>query len=294
MKSVLTAIALAVVVSISLPAVAAETRLLTIGVCPPWKKGINDRQTALLRGACKTSVEAIEASFRDNLKIPANNTYRLLDAGATYASVVDKMTWLRENTKTDDTVFIYLLAHGGELRGHYKGYPVTDQGIALWSVKKPNVATAADKKVFMLVRTFRDMMDKIAVKRLVLIVDSCHSGAAFHDFRDDPVQNRTGETHTAVVLSARDDQYANFNLDNTMPMFSEMLTHALKVSAGQPFSDAVLLAGTATHRRMKYNCQEPGLKKLIAEDGEITHYSLCTQQPVVFDPSGLMDGILVK
>ena len=145
--------------SISTVKAEGENHLLTISVCPEWKKGTSDEQTALMRGACKTTSQNIKQSFLDSMSIDENNIYQLIDETATYSNVSDKMAWLNENTNPDDTVFIYLLAHGGALRGHYKGYPVQDQGIALWSVEEPNIATATDQKIWMLARTFRDLAD---------------------------------------------------------------------------------------------------------------------------------------
>jgi len=293
MKNILIA-ALMAVAAPGAAVFAAENHLMTIAVCPPWKKGTDAKQTADMAGACKTTVTAVEARFQNDMNVTPGNTYRLLDAEATYAAVEAKFAWLNANTAADDTLFIHLLAHGGKLGGHYKGYPVTDQGIALWSVKEPNLATATDDKVFMLVRTFRDLMDGVKVKNIVLIVDSCHSGASFNDFKDDPHAQKASAARTAVVLSAKADQFANFNADGTMPLFSEMLTHAMKVSAGQPLSDAVDLAETAAHRRLRVNCETPAFKKLLAEDSALSYYSLCTQRAEIYDPTGLLDDIRVE
>jgi len=294
MKHILIAALLVAVAPFSGAFAAGTNHLMTIAVCPPWKKGEDAKQTADMAGACKTTVEAVEASFQNDMNVAASNSYRLLDADATYADVEAKFTWLNANTGADDTLFIHLLAHGGKLGGHYKGYPVTDQGIALWSVKEPNLGTATDDKVFMLVRTFRDLMDSVKVKNIVLIVDSCHSGASFNDFKDDPHAQKASAARTAIVLSAKADQFANFNEGSTMPLFSEMLTHALKVSAGQPMSDAVDLAETATHRRLRVNCETPTFKKLLKDDGDLSYYSLCTQRAEIYDPTGLLDEITVQ
>ena len=273
---------------------AGDNHLLTIAVCPPWKKGEDAKQTALMGGACKTTVGAIEASFQNDMGVAKDKTYSLLNDGAKYADVAAKFAWLNENTGADDTLYIYLLAHGGHLQGHYKGYPVTDQGIAFWSEKEPDLSVATDEKIFMLVRTFRDMMDSVKVKNIVLIVDSCHSGASFNDFKNDPHAQSASAARTAVVLSAKGDQFANFNADYTMPLFSEMLSHSLKVSAGQPLSDAVELADTAAHRRLRVNCATPAVKKMLKEASDLSYYSLCTQRAEVYDPTGLMDEITVE
>jgi len=294
MKKILVAALLALAVPGSGAFAVGTNHLMTIAVCPPWKKGEDAMQTALMAGACKTTVEAVEASFQNDMGVAADKTYRLLNSGATYADVMAKFAWLNQNTSPDDTVFIHLLAHGGHLRGHYKGYPVTDQGIALWSVKEPNLETATDDKIFMLVRDFRDLMDSVKVKNMVLIVDSCHSGASFNDFKDDPHAQSASAARTAVVLSAKGDQFANFNSAYTMPLFSEMLSHSLKVSAGQPLSDAVDLADTASHRRLRINCETTAFKKLLKESSDMSYYSLCTQRAEVYDPTGLMDEITVE
>lgn len=294
MKHILIAALLVLVAPFSVVSAAGTNHLMTIAVCPPWKKGENAKQTAAMAGACETTVDAVAASFQNDMNVAKDNSYSLLDAGATYAAVEAKFGWLNQNTAADDTVFIYLLAHGGKLGGHYKGYPVTDQGIAFWSVKEPDLRTATDDKIFMLVRTFRDMMDSLKVKNVVLIVDSCHSGASFNDFKDDPHAQKASAARTAVVLSAKGDQFANFNTDYTMPLFSEMLTHALKVSAGQPISDAVDLAETATHRRLRVNCETPTFKKLLKESSDMSYYSLCTQRAEIYDPTGLLDEITVE
>ena len=294
MKEILIAALIAVAAPGTAVFAAGTNHLMTIAVCPPWKKGTDAQQTADMAGACKTTVEAVEASFQNDMNVAPDNTYRLLDAGATYADVATKFAWLNANTGADDTLFIHLLAHGGKLRGHYKGYPVTDQGIALWSVKEPNLATATDDKIFMLVRTFRDLMDGVKVKNIVLIVDSCHSGASFDDFKDDPHAQKASAARTAVVMSAKGDQFANFNAASTMPLFSEMLAHALKVSAGQPLADAVDLADTAAHRRMRVNCKTPAFKKLLATDSALSYYSLCTQRADIYDPTGLLDDLKVE
>jgi Caspase domain len=271
-----------------------RNHLLTIAVCPDWKHGANDEQTALMRGACKTAVEVIETSFQGNMSVDNDNTYHLLDENATYADVEQKMAWINDNTNPEDTVFIYLLAHGGEIQGHYKGYPVSDQGIALWSEEEPDIATATDQKVWMLARTFRDMMDGIKVENIVLIIDSCHSGAAFNDFRDDPHHQSADGKRTAIIFSSQEDQFANFNAAYTLPVFTEIFAHTLNVSVGEPFSDAFFMAQAATHRRMRYNCENPETQSLIAESPSLSHYSLCTQMAVLFDPRGLLDDIKVK
>ena len=128
----------------------------------------------------------------------------------------------------------------------------------------------------------------------IIIIDSCHSGASFDNFRNDPHKQSADGKRTAVIFSSQADQFANFNTSYTEPLFSEMLTHSLPISVGESFSDAVYSAQIATHRKMRFNCEGADIADLIKSNPDISHYSLCTQMAQLFDPYGLLDDIIVK
>lgn len=274
------------------PTLYAETHALLISVCPAWKDGGDPESTKLMRQSCQHTVNLMQETLSHHLRIAKTRQTVLLDEKATYANVVSTITSLKQRLQPKDRLLVYVNAHGGSLHGHYASVDIADEGLAFWTETEPNLATAADDKKFMLIKQFRDtLLDGLTDQEVLVIFDSCESGAAYNDFRYSPYEN--DKLRVAVVFSSQADQFANFTYDMKHPLFTQKLGHALEVSAYRDLGFAMELAATATHRTQRARCAVPEQRKVWADNG-IDLHQICLQQPYVYDPEGLLQDWIIQ
>jgi hypothetical protein len=269
----------------------AATHALLISACPAWKDGGDPETTQAMRASCRGTIDVLQEALQHHLRIPKESQVVLLDEAANYAKVVETITTLKRRLKPKDRLLVYVNVHGGRLQGRYAGITIADEGLALWTDKEPNLATAADDRKFMLVKTFRDLLlDGLNANDVLVIFDSCESGAAYEDFRYNPYAN--DDLRVAVVFSSQADQFANYTYDLKYPLFTHKLMHALSLSAYRGFDYAVELAATATHRTQRARCAVPEVR-LAIKKADIDLREVCLQQPYIYDPEALLQDWLI-
>lgn len=104
-------------------------------------------------------------------RFPSENVRVLIDEQATLQAIRDGLGWLRENAQPDDLVLIYISSHGSpremdKLGVSYVLTHDTDSRNKLYSTS------------YQMVDLVQVMSRDLAAQRVVLLMDTCHSGAA--------------------------------------------------------------------------------------------------------------------
>lgn len=273
------------------------THLLAVGVCPPWKKAHgNPELTAKWAESCRNDVNNLTDAFRKTLPIKSQNVTTLIDKKATYDAVTSNFKRLAEKAQPDDRVIIYLNTHGGHIQATYKGYPVKDEVFAFYSEKEPrNFQEATVDGPWITARALRDMIDAIKAREIVVVIESCHSGSSYDDFRYD-LGGRYGDGwkgREAIIFSAGGDQIANFVKSNDKALFTTTFAKVLAGQKHETLGDAFQAARIETHRDIRKRCLNgPYANKMQLNHASYLKY--CTQQPSAFDPYGLLDDIKLQ
>jgi len=278
-------------------AAAKTTHFLAVGVCPPWKKAKgNEELTKKWAESCRNDVNLITDALSRSLPVRQKNITKLIDEKATYPKVVSAFKTLAQDAKPEDRVVIYMNTHGGEVNAIYKGYPVKDEVFAFYTEKEPsNFQQATVNGPWMTARGVRDMIDTIKAEEIVVIVESCHSGGSFHDFRYDLAGRYRGgwKGREAIIFSAGGDQIANFVKENDKALFTTTFAKVLAGRDQKTLGDAYQNARIETHRDIRKRC----LSGPYANKMQLNHQAYltyCTQKPVAFDPYGLLDDIKLQ
>jgi hypothetical protein len=276
---------------------ARTTHLFAVGVCPPWKTAPGDPAlTAKWAASCRNDIQGVTDSLRRALSLDDANVTALIDEKATYETVVAGLTELAKKTQPTDRIVIYLNTHGGEIDASYRGYGVTDEVFALYSEKEPaNFSQAVVNGPWMTARALRDRIDAIPAEEIVIILESCHSGASFKDFRYDlGGRYKPGwKGREAVIYSSGADQVANFVETQDGALFTKTFAEVLAAQGEKTLADALQKARAETHRDIRKRCLAgpyAGQTEIIRSD----YLTYCTQQPDAFDPYGLLDDIKLQ
>lgn len=271
-----------------------ETHYLAIGVCPPWKKAENNPDlSAKWAASCRNDVNLITEGLRKTLPLEDSNITKLIDEKASYQDVVSALTELIQKADKTDRVIIYINTHGGELDTSYKGNDVMDEVFALYSETEPaDFRQASISGPWMSARTLRDYVDDIKAEEIILIFESCHAGASYDDFRYN-IGGRYKDGwkgREAIIYSARGDQVANFDESNDRALFTKTFADILTSQEQKTLGDAFEKASIETHRNIRKRCLE-GAKSKQTELNHNDYLTYCTQEPMSFDPYGLLDDI---
>jgi hypothetical protein len=273
------------------------THLFAVGVCPPWKTAPGDPDlTAKWAASCRNDVQLITGGLRKVLAIADANVTALIDEKASHGAVVAGLAQLAQKVRPEDRVIIYLNTHGGEVDASYKGYGVKDEVFAFYSDKEPtDIRQAVAEGPWISARALRDKIDAIAAQEIILIVESCHSGASYDDFRYDlGGRYKTGwKGREAIIYSASSDQIANFAEGNDKALFTKTFAEILEARSEKTLSDAFQKARLETHRDIRKRCLTGPYAKTM-QINHAAYLTYCTQQPDVFDPYGLLDDIALQ
>ncbi len=268
----------------------AKSHALIIAVCPPWKDGGDKETTSLMAESCAKTTKLVQDSLKESLMIPLEQQHVFLNEDATYQKVVDGINNVKTQLTPNDRLLVYVNAHGGHLQGKYNGYDIADEGIAFWTEKEPDLKTAVDNKQYMLVKAFRDLiLENMPANEIAVFFDSCETGASYDDFRYNPYAN---DKRIAVVFSAQKDQFANFNHSFDYPLFTEMLTKSLALSAYRDLAYSIDLAASATHRTQRARCNVPEVRETYKK-WKADLNAICLQQPYYYDPTALLEDWVV-
>lgn len=288
---VATLIGLAALINVSY----AQTYLAAISACPPWKNIPDEAQlSATMLMACQKDVDLIVTGFKNAMTIEDKNIIQLVDKNATYSKVVETLVHYANNLSADDRLVIYVNTHGGIVDGIYKGYHTKDETFVWYTIKRPSspFKAIADKQ-WMSFRVFRDFLDEIKIKELVVVADVCHAGEGIHDIKFDNHRYINWDGREAIIFSSSASQTANFTSDMSLAIFSDRLAKSLNKSNGRSLSDVFNEARIETHRMVRNNCKSGKTLKKLRDDIH-SYLENCTQMPEAFDPFGLLDDIILN
>jgi len=168
--------------------------------------------------------------------IPKDKIKLLLNEKATYQNIKSAIgTWLRRNTKQDDTVILFYAGHGAleEDKAYWVTYNADIDDLYGTSISNDEIA---------------DLFDRIKTKRLVAFLDSCYSKATINrtakgrstDPVTEPFKKFQGKGR--VIITSSDGKQESLELDNLKHgVFSYYLLNALKGNADNDNDGIVLL-----------------------------------------------------
>jgi hypothetical protein len=276
---------------------AKATHLFAVGVCPPWKTAPGDADlTAKWAASCRNDVQLITDGLSKALTIGTANVTALIDKEATHGAVVAGLEQLAHKARPEDRVIIYLNTHGGEVDASYKGYGMKDEVFAFYSDKEPtDIRQAVAQGPWMSARALRDRIDTIASEEIIVILETCHSGASYGDFRYDlGGRYRSGwKGREAIIFSAAGDQVANFAEGNDRALFTKTFAEILEARGEKTLGDAFQKARLETHRDIRKRCMT-GPYAQTMQLNHAAYLTYCTQQPDMFDPYGLLDDVALQ
>jgi len=158
---------------------------------------------------------------------PKDQVKLLIDKQATYSNIKSAIgTWLRRNTRKDDTVIIFFAGHGA---------PEDEK--TYWVTCKANIddlyGTALSND------EISDMLDRVEAKTMIAFLDSCYSAATMHRTDKkrsiiivDPFQKFKGKGR--VIITSSDGKEQSLEIDKFgHGIFTYYLMRALKGEADE-------------------------------------------------------------
>ena len=159
---------------------------------------------------------------------PENHVKLLIDEQATSSNIKSAIgTWLRRNTRKDDTVIIFFAGHGA---------PEDEK--TYWVTYNANIddlyGTALSND------EISDMFDRIEAKKMIAFLDSCYSAATVHrtdrkrgvTIVKDPFQKFKGKGR--VIITSSDGEEQSLEIDKFgHGVFTYHLAKALKGEADE-------------------------------------------------------------
>ncbi len=278
----------------------ADNYALGVASCPPWKKEGSALENKRMLDMCPRDMKLMMTVLQDRFDISTDNTTTLVQKDATPQNLYDKFTQLRAKLTPEDTLFLYQMSHGGILPYTYKGYKTTGEIFAYYTTEQPsNVGTAVQDGLWISARDLRDEIYELGETtgaNIVVIIESCHSGAVGHQITYNPYLHLNAKHRTSFIFSAQAKQLATFNDDGTGGRFTEELIAAIRsAKKGTSLDDIFSSARRSTHRGAMESCNAMGvedLRKLYTHTA--AYFAQCTQEPAFVDPRGLMIDVVVN
>jgi uncharacterized caspase-like protein len=179
---------------------------------------------------------------------------RLLhDQAATRQAILDGLAWLQTQAADPDaTIVVYYSGHGwlDRAAGQYYLLP--------HDIKPFNIPGSA-----LPAQTFTEALRKIAAKRLLVLVDSCHAEGMASSKDGPPIEAPPGFEQVAlpkglidalkqgegraVFTSSRGEQRSWVRTDNTMSIYTYHLIEALQGAGNQPGDTVVRVSNLMSH-----------------------------------------------
>jgi hypothetical protein len=197
-------------------------RVLTIGVAKPAANKVE----ALLPGAdCNAQDVAAFFQGQEGKLYEQVQVAVLVNQEATRDNILAYLDCLADEFQPGDTAIVHISAHGGEVRGQWR-LAAYDHPFDGWT------------RGMVSARELRDRLEKLPGK-VILILDSCHSGAF-----GDGVGNRSvrGEAGLVVYAAALSDQFGWYKGWLGHGVFTHALLEALSGKADFNKDGVVTLA----------------------------------------------------
>lgn len=259
---------------------AKDTYILAIGVCPPWKKG--------MESYCKNAVTQIVEVLQQRINIPKDNIHIVLNAQATYAGVEKGFAWLADKANKNSRAIIYMNSHGGKepdgsgdkfwsnFRDRYKDHEV----FVLWTKDQPfSVDYAIASKQWMMAAHIREMLDNISAQK-IMVIDACKAGITEDDF----LRAKVAKAQEAFIFSSPPLSLAFTNDVYKMPLFTFNLARAIakEDNLAEAFAKAREETIFKALRKAVTNSD-----CLIRGGGEV-----CAQLPIKEDPDDILKQVI--
>lgn len=278
----------------------AKNHALLVASCPPWKHEGNPEKQAVVQQICAEDVKVMSNALSKKLDVDKQEQIILLQKDAILSNIKKALTHLTKQAEKGGTIYVYLNTHGGQIPHLYKGYPVLDEVFALYTEQKPkDYSKAVNDGVWVGARVMRDMVSGVAANsdaNVVVIIEACHSEAAYHEIVHNPVLSLQNNSKLAMIFSAGKDQISTFNDQGDKARFTENLAQAISdAEDGQSLTDIVRIAQAETHRGAVKQCAnypKEEVTMLLKSAGQF--FTNCMQEPTFYDPKLLMDDIKVN
>lgn len=303
MKSIIKTVGLAASIGMLFafgsPAISGNYAL-GIASCPPWKKEGSAAENQRMLNMCPRDMKLMMSALQDRFDVSADNTVTLVQKDATPENLFGQFAQLQAKLTPEDTLFLYQMSHGGILPYTYKGYETSGEIFAYYTEKQPeNFGAAVQDGLWVSARDLRDEiyeLGEITGANIVVIIESCHSGAVGHQVTYNPFLHLNAKHKTSFIFSAQAKQLATFNDDGTGGRFTEELIAAIKsAKKGMSLDDIFSSARRNTHRGAMESCNTMSVDELRKlHDHTESYFAQCTQEPAFVDPRGLMIDVVVK
>jgi len=157
---------------------------------------------------------------------PENQVKLLIDEQATYNNIKSAIgTWLKRNTRKNDTVIIFFAGHGApeDEKTYWVTYNANIDDLYGTALSNDEIA---------------DMLDRVEAKKMVAFLDSCYSAATVNRtdkkrsimIKKDPFQKFKGKGR--VIITSSDGKEQSVEIDNFgHGVFTYYLLKALKGDA---------------------------------------------------------------
>ena len=159
---------------------------------------------------------------------PENQVKLLINEQATYYSIKSAIgTWLRRNTRKDDTVIVFFAGHGApeDEKTYWVTYNANIDDLYGTALSNDEIA---------------DMLDRVEAKKMIVFLDSCYSAATIHGtdkkrglmIVKDPFQRFKGKGR--VVITSSDGKEESVEIEKFgHGVFTYYLVKALKGEADE-------------------------------------------------------------
>ena len=138
----------------------------------------------------------------------------------------------------------------------------------------------------MLASDFRKLVDQIPAAEKILLIDACESEEIADELLADLPTSPSAGLNEAVIVSTRTDQFANFDRNREIALFTKELTEQINEGATD-LHTAFLKAKESAHRKATELCQD---------SPELQWASLqrCAQTAILKDPHNLIKNIMFQ
>lgn len=174
----------------------------------------------------KRSAQMFAKVAQKTLGVPRQNSYELIDEGATAAEIKNKMKMMLRNVKAGDTIYFYYNGHG------VPAVNKQNEAFILSADMMPDFV--GDEPAFMMKQIYKELSDSKA-SRIVAVIDSCfsgstdgksiHKGVAAGVLK--PKSIDFDKTKMVVLTAGRDTQYSNAYIQKAHRMFSYFIMEEL-------------------------------------------------------------------
>ena len=132
-----------------------------------------DTHISKLRYTAKDARDLSAALVDPNIgRFPPEHVHTLLNGKATLQGIRDEIAWLREQAKPEDLVLIYIASHGSP-----KTLDLAGMGLS-YIVTHDTTLNLLYARSYPMVDLVQQVNRDLLARRVVLLLDACHSGSA--------------------------------------------------------------------------------------------------------------------